>query len=254
MIDLHCHLDLYPDPASVVAECVRRGIYVLSVTTTPSAWARTHELARGTGRIRTAIGLHPQLAKERRHELRQFDEILPQTRYVGEVGMDGTSECLPFWADQVAVFEHVLASCAAAGGRVLTVHTRRAEKEVFNRLEQCPGAGITVLHWFSGSPKLLEQAISLGCWFSVGPAMLRGAKGRDLVSRMPSERVLTETDGPFAMAADRSALPWDVADAVAALAKLWNCSVDESETKVYLNFRALLKAAGDSSTLVQSNG
>ena len=43
----------------------------------------------------------------------------------------------------------------------------------------------------------LEEADRLGCWFSVGPAMLRSAKGRELTSRLPRGRILTESDGPF---------------------------------------------------------
>lgn len=44
----------------------------------------------------------------------------------------------------------------------------------------------------------LERAVALGCWFSVGPAMLAAEKARGLARAMPKERVLTETDGPFA--------------------------------------------------------
>ena len=87
MIDFHCHLDLYPDPHAVVRECVARGLYVLSVTTTPSAWAGTVALARNAPRIRTALGLHPQIAHERKGELPLFERLLPEVRYVGETGL-----------------------------------------------------------------------------------------------------------------------------------------------------------------------
>ena len=117
MIDFHCHLDLYPDPAVIVDECRRRGLYTLSVTTTPTAWKGTSALVGNAPRIRTALGLHPQLAHERRSELPLFDELLPQVRYVGEIGLDGAPEFRPQWDAQIAVFEHILAKCAAAGGR-----------------------------------------------------------------------------------------------------------------------------------------
>ena len=73
MIDFHCHLDLFPNPAGLVEECERRSLYVLSVTTTPSAFLGTRELSSGSRRIRTALGLHPQLAHERKGELPLFD-------------------------------------------------------------------------------------------------------------------------------------------------------------------------------------
>ncbi len=51
----------------------------------------------------------------------------------------------------IAVFEHVLQMCARAGGRILTIHGRRAEKDVVVLLERNRRAGTPVLHWFSGS-------------------------------------------------------------------------------------------------------
>lgn len=55
-----------------------------------------------------------------------------------------------------------------------------------------------MLHWFAAPVAELERAIAKGCWFSVGPAMLVDARGRDLAARMPRDRVVAETDGPYA--------------------------------------------------------
>src|SRR4051794_11064746 len=99
MIDFHCHLDLYPDPHAVARACVERGLYVLSVTTTPSAWIGTEALAGGAARIRTALGLHPQLAHQRKGELVQFEHRISETRYVGEIGLDGAPEFKQHWHD-----------------------------------------------------------------------------------------------------------------------------------------------------------
>jgi TatD DNase family protein len=101
----------------------------------------------------------------------------------------------------------------------MTIHSRRAADEVLERLEAFPGAGVPVLHWYSGGRSTLVNAIALGCWFSVGPGMIAGAKGRALVAGMPQDRVLTESDGPFATIDGRSAAPWDVGIAVTALPK-----------------------------------
>lgn len=108
MIDFHAHLDLYPDPLSVVREISARGMYVLSVTTTPSAWKGTSALVQAGSRIRTALGLHPQLAHLRFGELELFDEYLPQVMYVGEIGLDGGPEYKQHWPAQLAVFDHIL--------------------------------------------------------------------------------------------------------------------------------------------------
>ncbi|GAB4227999.1 MAG: TatD family hydrolase [Methyloligellaceae bacterium] len=240
MIDFHCHLDLYPDPQAMAEECRRRGLYVLSVTTTPSAWHGTSKLAREGDRIRTAVGLHPQIAHERQGELPLFDKLVSGTRYVGEIGLDGSPELRPHWGAQVTVFEHILQACASAGGRIMSIHSRRAATEVLDRLEAHPGAGTPILHWFSGGVRELERAIALGCWFSVGPVMLNGERGRKLAARMPHDRVLTESDGPFAQIRGELLKPWHVDSAVAALGRMWGMPPDEVERKVKDNLRVVV--------------
>ncbi len=220
MIDFHCHVDLYPNPHEIARECRERSLRLLSVTTTPSAWDGTSALGGGT--IITALGLHPQLAHERKGELPLFDRILPGSAYVGEVGLDEAPEFKTHWQDQVDVFRHVLNACNEAGGRVMSIHSRRASSPVLDLLEQYPGSGTPILHWFTGTVGELNRAISLGCWFSVGPAMLKSKRVKDLVMKMPRERVLTESDGPFAQLGGRSILPWEVGVAVDALAGCWD--------------------------------
>ncbi len=228
MIDFHCHLDLYPDPHAIARECVARGLYILSVTTTPSAWAGTAALAHEAPRIRTALGLHPQIAHERKGELPLLERLLPDVRYVGEIGLDGGPEYKRHWQDQVFVFTRILELCAGVGGRVLTIHSRRAAVSVLDALEAHPGAGTPILHWFSGTQRELARAVDLNCWFSVGPAMLASEKGRALAAKMPRDRLLTETDGPFAQLEGSMALPWDAERAITLLADMWT----EPETAV----------------------
>lgn len=239
MIDFHCHLDLYDDPAAVRDECDRRGLYLLSVTTTPSAWKKTAELAVKAKRVRTALGLHPQLAEQRMGELALFDELLPDSRYVGEIGLDGSLEFSSQWRSQCKTFEHILTRCSDAGGRVMSIHSRRASCEVLDALEAFPNAGTAVLHWFSGSVCDLDRAVNLGCWFSVGPGMLAGEKGRSLVMRMPRERVVTESDGPFAQVDGKSIMPWSVEGAIRDLGLLWNLSEESAGQVIRDNFRNL---------------
>lgn len=250
-VDMHCHLDLYPDPLAEVRALARRRAYVLSVTTTPSAWARTAQLAKALPRVQTSLGLHPQLAAERRSELPLFDRLLSQVRYVGEVGLDGSAACKPFWADQVHVFEHVLSACARAGGRVLSIHSRGAAGEVLDRLQAHTDHGAAILHWFTGTPRQLERAIGLGCWFSVGPAMLSTKKGIDLAGKMPRDRILTETDGPFAKMDSVPLRPAECGAALDALASLWGVSHDEAQAVVLENFR-LLAGLSDRPNVVRS--
>jgi TatD DNase family protein len=245
VIDLHAHLDLYPDPVATTKECVERKLFVLSVTTTPSAWSGTAALATGAARIRTAIGLHPQIAQERQSELGLFEYLLPRSRYVGEIGLDGGPELKATWDAQRRVFDEILRMCRAAGGRIMTIHSRRAAMPILDALAAVDGAGVSVLHWFSGSRRELQQAIDQGCWFSVGPAMLAGERGRAMAAIMPRDRILTESDGPFARIDGRPLFPWDVATAEKALAGIWSASEDDVRHQLVQNLRGLTSIIPD---------
>lgn len=235
MIDFHCHLDLYPDPSRVVERCSRENTFVLSVTTTPSAFRGTLALARATQRIETALGLHPQLAAERYRELELFDELVAQVAWVGEIGLDGAPEFSQTWARQLEVFRHVLSTCTREGGRVLSIHSRRAASEVLLQLHEFPNAGLPILHWFSGTKTELLQAIDLGCWFSVGLPMLQSKRAQSLVALMPRDRILTETDGPFVQNEHGPAYPWDTWEAEHALARVWRVSENEGRSTLQSN-------------------
>lgn len=245
MIDFHCHLDLYPDPEREVREADAARVYVLSVTTTPRAWVRTAQLARGRKRIRTSLGLHPQLAHERHGELGLFEELLPRSRYVGEVGLDGGPGYGQHAAIQSKVLDTILRLSATSGGRIMSIHSRRAVDETLDRLAANPDAGTPILHWFSGTTAQLRRAIDIGCWFSVGPAMLRGEKGRTLAKAMPHERLLTETDGPFASGSKGPLHPADAWQAVRQLATIWGIPLEEARAKLLDNLRSLSGSGPD---------
>lgn len=237
-IDMHCHLDLYPEPFKVAEECKKRGTYVLSVTTTPKAWDGTCRLAKGCSRIRTALGLHPQIAHQRSHELELFDALLSDAKYVGEIGLDGGKGFKDHWQVQLKVFRHILNSVNSAGGRVMTIHSRSSAASVLDFL---PGVdGVPILHWFTGTPSQLRKAIDMGCWFSINPSMLETKKGYNLVAMMPKERILTETDGPFTTLSGNTLFPWDASLVILKVASIWKCDISEAEKIIDNNFKRLL--------------
>jgi TatD DNase family protein len=241
-VDFHCHLDLYPDHEAAIARAEAARIYTLTVTTTPKAWPRNQELTRGTRYIRAALGLHPQLVSERIGELPLWEQHLPETRYVGEVGLDAGPRFYKSLDAQTQVFRRVLERCAEAGGKILTVHSVRSVPAVLDMIERHlpPGRGVAVLHWFTGTKSEARRAVALGCYFSVNAAMTRSARGRSLVADLPLDRVLTETDGPFTRIDGRLTMPSDVGAASAAIAHVRNLSVDKVASAVRTNLQALL--------------
>lgn len=237
MIDLHCHLDLYPDPRAVAAECERRQLYVLSMTTTPTAFDGTAKLASPGGRVRTALGLHPEIAVARAHELVLFERLLPLTAYVGEIGLDGSAPHRSTLERQKELLAKILQMCAKAGGRKISLHSRGATGQILDVLDGEPGAGSFVLHWFLGSARQIARASDMGAWFSVGPSMLASERGRAAALAIPRDRTLPESDGPFGTLDGRPVYPWEAWNVVPQLAALWQCADHEVEWRLTENFR-----------------
>ncbi|WP_427008400.1 TatD family hydrolase [Pseudarthrobacter sp. H2] len=90
----------------------------------------------------------------------------------------------------------------------------------------------------------LRRAVARGCWFSVGPAMLAGAKGRSLVLDVPRNRIVLESDGPFAQVSKRALHPWDVGLASQRLAEIWDVEHQGAIAIVRSNEKSLLNERG----------
>lgn len=242
LVDFHCHLDLFPDFVVAVRDAEAAGVYTLTVTTTPKAWPRNYEITKNTRHIRAALGLHPQLVSERAKEIDIWEKYLPQTRYVGEVGLDAGPKYYRSLDLQKDVFQRILQACDKAGGKILTVHSVRAAKTVLDLIQEnlVPGRGQVVLHWFTGSKSEARRAAELGCYFSVNGAMLRNERGRELVAALPIERILTETDAPFTKTDQRQSRPSDISGVITELAMLLGCIPEDMRHTIAQNLRVLL--------------
>jgi TatD DNase family protein len=243
LVDMHCHVDLFPDPATLVKEIERRRIYTIAVTNTPSVFSKLCEIVGPAQFVRTALGLHPELAVERHRELALFETLLPRTRYIGEVGLDYQTSVEADRSIQRRVLTAIIDHCDAAGGKVVTVHSRRAADDVVDAFGE-RFRGKYILHWYSGGVRTLRRALGNGAYISVNPAMVRSERGRTLIADVPRDRILTETDGPFVMigtsAAAIPATPLDVHHAVTGLAVLWAIDAEEARAVIYRNFKALI--------------
>lgn len=242
LVDFHCHLDLYPDLAESIAACDSRRAATLAVTTTPKAFRRNVELAAESEFVRVALGLHPQLVAERASELSLFESLLVETRYVGEVGLDAGPGHYRSFEAQKRVFARVLDLCEAAGDKVLSVHSVRAATPVLDLVERVlpRTRGAVVMHWFSGSVREAERAVALGCYFSVNQRMFASENGRRIVSALPPELLLTETDGPFIKVEREPIKPGDVGQAVNMLAELRGWEPEVTRSQVLSNLHELL--------------
>lgn len=240
MIDLHCHLELYPNPQEIIKKCIESNTYVLSVTTTPSAFEITKQLSFNAPRIKTALGLHPQLAHERYSELELFDKLIGNTKYVGEVGLDFSQGYRQYSEIQTMVFKHILKKSSQLGGRVISIHSRGASKEVVDILSSISSQNSHIIHWYSGTNRDLNTAIELDCWYSVNLKMLTSQKGNSLINRMPRNRILLESDGPFIQHNGKVLVPYDMDETINLLSKRWGTTIGNVKEIILDNFKTLL--------------
>jgi TatD DNase family protein len=241
LVDFHCHLDLYREHEAVFQKCRRDQIEILTVTTTPRAWAKNVELAAGAPNIRVGLGLHPQLVAEGADELLLFQKHLHAAKYVGEVGLDASPRFYKSFEKQKKVFEGVLRACSREGGKILSLHSVRCAGEVLKMLEAfLPlDRGTPVLHWFTGSASEAKRAVQLGCYFSLNLEMLKSEPRRGLLASLPREKILTETDGPFTLCDGQSSFPHDVEAAVQSLAVLLKMEIEDVKALICSNLQRL---------------
>lgn len=136
-----------------------------------------------------------------------------------------------------------VAHCVASRYKFLSLHARGADSAVLDVLTEfsIPAA---VFHWYSGPLRVLDEALSHGHYFSVNPAMMRSEKGRRIVARVPPERILTETDGPYVKIGERPAQPGHVSLVENELARMWDVSPGEVRSRIWSNFRQVLHRLG----------
>lgn len=203
LVDMHCHLDFFEDPAAVARDAAEAGLAMLAVTCTPADYARTAPLLSRAENVRLAAGLHPWWLANGRSNASEVDALLALiegTRYVGEVGLDFSTKHAP--KDSFALQEEALAriarASAEAGGKLLSAHAVKAAGRVLDILEDTGALSCcdVIFHWFSGSTEELWRAIRAGAFFSVNPMMLATRRAPEYLKLIPDERLLLETDLP----------------------------------------------------------
>lgn len=241
MLDAHCHLDRYPDPLAVAADARARGVFVVAVTNLPSHFVAGKAPTRGLQGVRLALGLHPLAVGANEHEIASFRPLLSQTSFVGEVGLDFSREGNATREVQTRAFREVAAAIRDAGTKFISLHSRGAESEVLDILEEFE-IGPAVFHWYSGNEGTLGRILKRGHYLSINPKMTLSRSGVKLIARLPSDRVLSESDGPYARIKGISCSPWDVRLVHGHLAELWGMTELEVAARVWANFRALVVA------------
>jgi len=204
-IDSHAHLAdaaFSGDRDAVISRARASGaLAIVCIGESLEAGGIAGELAANNpGFVFATAGVHP-------HDAAGFDEIRDITLIkerlrsgavaVGECGLDYHYDNSPRPA-QIAAFSAQL-RLAAEESRPLVVHTRDAEDDTCGMVMEASGAGVAgVLHCYTGSHSLAEQALAAGWYISFsGIVTFRKWTDADLLRLVPEERLLVESDSPY---------------------------------------------------------
>ena len=195
MIDTHCHFDIMPQPEAYIRQKEQAGDIVIGMTNLPSHFQIGQPHLRGYKHIRLALGLHPLLASESRHEVSLFKRLVDQTSYIGEIGLDFSKEGYATKDEQVTVLRELL-SAINGKKKIVSVHSCKAEKELLALLCEHEIENV-IFHWYSGPTYLIPAIVDQGYYFSLNESMCLSKNGRAIIEKIPRDRLLTETDAPY---------------------------------------------------------
>lgn len=202
LIDTHCHLgdEAYrADLAEVLQRAGQAGVgRVVVIGESREAADRALTLSGSNHMLSATAGVHPHVANTWSDESALWlAERLRQPSVVaaGEMGLDYHYDHSPR-DTQRAAFEEQL-GLAGRAGKPAVIHAREADADVAAILRNHPGT-TAILHSWSSGEELLQAGLELGHYFSFsGMVTFRNWSGQPALGRIPRDRLLVETDGPY---------------------------------------------------------
>jgi TatD DNase family protein len=183
LVDSHCHLDrldfdkLDGDIHSVVEQAMQRGVsHLMCISVHLKQFPHMLEAIKPFDNVFASCGVHP-LNQE---ELYDYDELLTLA------------------ADEVSFAQHI--DVANALNKPLVIHTRGAQQDTLDimKAHNAEKAG-GVFHCFTEEWDMAKKGIDMGLYISIsGIVTFKNAENvRDVVKKMPLDRLLIETDSPY---------------------------------------------------------
>ena len=208
MIDTHCHLDhkrYYDDLDQVILSAKSGGVKQFIIPgANPDDLKKAIEISNKYEEIFFAIGVHP-------YDIDKFDMGLfkeninhPKCVAIGECGLDyyrlpkDFDEQIEIKKKQQEIFK-IQIDLAKQYNKPLIVHIREASSDSKKILQESNANKIGgVLHCFNADEQLLSLADD-GFYFGIGGVITfkNGKKLTDILSKIPLEKLLIETDAPY---------------------------------------------------------
>ena len=203
LFDIHCHLDLPDfdkDREEVIKRALDAGIGMINVGTDYESSKKAIELAEAYAGIYATIGVHPNELGHLMSKLKALAKH-PKVVSIGECGLDfyrnqGNQD------NQIELFKQQI-ELAMEVNKPLMIHCREAHKDLLEILAAFYSLHSTRyngnIHFFSGTWEEAQQYFDLGFTISfAGPVTYDVNRITDIVSRAPVDKIMIETDSPFA--------------------------------------------------------
>lgn len=206
IFDSHCHLD---DPAfagdldAVVQRAHEAAVQaMLVVGVDRSSSKEAVAIAGRYGNVYASVGMHPHDARSCTEPvLNELRELAADSRVLawGETGLDFNRMFSPC-EDQEHWFARQL-EMGADLGLPMIFHERDSRGRFLEILKSHWNSERRgVVHCFSGNSKELDAYLDLGLYIGITGIVTiktRGRQLRDMVRRIPANRLLVETDAPY---------------------------------------------------------
>ena len=262
LIDVHCHLiqeQFKPDLDTVIKRAEKAGVKAILVSgINPEANREVLKLAKLYPVIKASLGIYPidALGLEPdetglpvhkgpinlQEEFAFIKKKLQEVAAIGEVGMDfhwATKEETE--AQQADNFRKII-HFALSVKKPLVIHSREAEEECINILEQeIKNKEIPVIqHCFSGRKSLMSRAAALGHYFSIPPNIVLSSNFQTLVKKTDLKQLLTETDAPWLSPkkGERNE-PANVLQTIKKIAEIKELTVEETAAHIWENYQRI---------------
>ena len=206
LFDSHCHLDdktFLKDLAGVIDRANRAGVTLMTTIGVDRGTSiRAVQIAESTPGVYATVGFHPhdarfctEAALEELVQLAGRDSV----RAWGEIGLDFNRMHSPRTVQETWFVRQIDISEQLA--LPVVFHERDSGGRLIEILKSDFSPGRTgVVHCFSGTADELQAYLDLGLFIGVTGIVTmkeRGAPLRRLVSRIPDDRLLIETDAPY---------------------------------------------------------
>ena len=124
----------------------------------------------------------------------------------------------------------------------VNVHSRKASADTLTILKEHPCRGI--IHSYSGSIEMARLFIKEGYYLAFGASVLfpNSHKPQQVISQIPIERLLIETDSPYqSPVRDQRHEPEDIVNIYEAISRIRNISVQELTDAGENNFNRIFR-------------